>query len=76
LGNAEGFADQAVKLIEYGARAVNLIIGLATFQRTRENSSTGELREVPLYGAWAETDTADDLPLIETLVGMAKQQAQ
>ncbi len=76
LSDAEGFANEAVKLIEHRARAVGLIIRLTAFHRPDENSGPGELLEVPLHGSRAEAGDTDDLTLIESLAGMAKKQAQ
>jgi len=76
LSDAEGFANEAVKLIEYRARAVGLIIRLTAFHRSDENSGPGELLEVPLHGSRAEAGDADDLTLIEALARMAKKEAQ
>ena len=76
MSDAEGFANEAVKLIEYRTRAVGLIIRLTAFHRPDENSGAGELLEVPLHGSRSEADDADDLTLIEARIGMAKKQAQ
>jgi hypothetical protein len=76
LSDTEGFANQAVKLIEYRARAVGLIIRLTAFHRPEENSGPGELLKIPLHGSRAKAGDADDLTLIEALTGMAKKQAQ
>ena len=76
LSDAEGFANEAVKLIEHRARAIGLIVRLTAFHRPDENSGAGELLEVPLHGSRAKADGADDLSLIEALTGMAKKQAQ
>jgi hypothetical protein len=75
LSDAEGFANQAVKLIEYRAGAVGLIIRLTAFHRPDENSRTGEMLEVPLHGSRAKAGDADDLTLIEALAGMTKEEA-
>ena len=76
MSNTEGFANEAVKLIEYRALTVRLIIRLTAFHRSDENSRAGELFEFPLHGSRAKADDADDLALIEALVGMAKKQPQ
>ena len=76
LSDAEGFANEAVKLIEYRARAIGLIVRLTAFHRPDENSGPGELLEVPLHGSRAKAGDADDLTLIEALAGMAKKEAQ
>ena len=76
MSDTEGFANEAVKLIEYRARAVGLIIRLTAFHRPDENPGPGEMLEVPLYGSRAKADDADDLTLIEALAGMAKKEAQ
>jgi hypothetical protein len=76
LGNTEGFANEAVKLIEYRALTVGLIIRLTAFHRPDENSGPGELFEVPLHGSRAKADDTDDLTLIKALTGMAKKQPQ
>ncbi len=76
LGHTEGFANEAVKLIEYRAHAVRLIIRLTTLHRSDENPGPSELLEVPLDGSRAKADDTDDLTLIEALAGMAKKEAQ
>jgi hypothetical protein len=76
LSDTKGFANKAVKLIEYRAGAVGLIIRLTAFHRSDENSGPGELREVPLHGSRAKADDADDLTLIEALAGVTKKEAQ
>ena len=76
LSDTEGLANEAVKLIEYRAHAVRLIIRLTALHRPDENSGPGELLEVPLHGSRAKAGDADNLTLIETLAGMAKKEAQ
>jgi hypothetical protein len=76
LSDTEGFANEALKLIEYRARTVGLIIRLTAFHRPDENSGPGELLEIPLHGSRAKADDADDLTLIEALAGMAKKLPQ
>jgi len=65
-----------VKLSEYRAPAVGLIIRLTALHRPGENSGPGELFEVPLHGSRAKADDADDLTLVEALAGMAEKEAQ
>ena len=76
MSDAEGFANEAVQLIEYRARAIGLIVRLTAFHRPDENSGAGELLEVPLHGSRAKAGDANDLTLIEALAGMAKKEAQ
>lgn len=76
LGNAEGLPDESVQFFEYRTRAISLEIGLPAFYGTSQNPGPCELLKLPLDSTGTKLDRANDLPLIETLVGMAKQNAQ
>ena len=65
-----------MQFLEHRTLAVGLKVGLPAFHGAGENSRTGELFKLPLDSAGAKSKRADNLPLIETLAGVAKQKAQ
>ena len=76
LGNPESLADEPVKFFEYRASAVGLKVSLPSFHGAGNNSRSDEPFKFPLDSSGAESKRADNLPLIEPLAGMSKQQPQ
>jgi len=76
LRDAEGLSDEASQFFEDRAGAVRLEIGLAAFYGANQDASRHETLELPLDGAGAEAQGADDLPLIEVPVRVPEQEAQ
>lgn len=72
LGDTESLPDKSAQLLEHWAVAVGLKVGLPAFHLACEDSASGELFQFPLDSARAQAKRPDDLPLIETPVGLAE----
>lgn len=71
----EGFANKPAQLVEHGTIAARLKIRLPPFGRARENTGGNKLLELSLCRPGAKANQADNLPLVESLIGVAEQKA-
>jgi len=72
LGHAEGLPDKTVQFKKHRTRAVGLKVRLPAFYSAGENPGSHELLKFPLDSAGTQAGGADDLPLIESLVGVSE----
>ena len=76
VGDAESLPDESMQFLEHRALAVGLKVGLPAFDAACEDSGADEPFQLPLDSPGAQSKRADNLPLIETPVGVAEQKAQ
>ena len=76
LGETEGLSNKPAELVEDLAMLVSLEVRLPTFEHASENAGAGQLFKLSLDGAGARIHGLDDLPLIESLIGMPEEQSE
>lgn len=76
LSDSEGLPNQGAKLLKNRASAVCLKVNLATFDGPGQDAGPCQSCQIPLDRAGAQTDRLNDAPLVETLIGMAKEERQ
>jgi hypothetical protein len=76
LSDTKALPDESSQFLEHRTLAARLKVGLPAFHCAGENPGGGELFQLSLHRPRPKAAQTDDLPLVETLVGVAEQQAQ
>jgi hypothetical protein len=74
LGHAEGLANGAAKLREYGTLAIRLEVNLTALDASGENPAARKPLQISLNSPRSETYCLDHAPLIESFVRVPEQQ--
>jgi hypothetical protein len=76
LRHPKRLPDQSAQFLEHRTAAVRLKISLPPLSGARQNSTGGEPLQFSLHSAGPQSESANDLPLIESLAGLSEEKLQ